>query len=432
MSDEIMDLSTVAQETAEPTETIETDPVESNDAEIDSVENDNEDFDSESSEGTEETDESSTNEKSAKGKKTDLIKTKFEKLPENYKKMFKEDPALKQMFFENQQYAKVFESPKVAAQIAEQIDLYGGIETITNDLKEMSTIDTMFQAGDSAVLDVWTKMSPDGFSKIMPDAIVKYSNMDPEGWEHMSSRILAQSFDQANLVGAIQQLYRDLDPNSQAAKLVENIYNNYLSPIYQSAKNGPKQKAENPEKTKLQSERQQFELQKQEAFVGDVCIDTNRNLTECQNRELAPYIKGKNLDKEQLKMLHSNIDARFKKLLEKDSLAQEQMSNILRSGDKAKFLKYMQSKIDKYMPEATRQVWRAFTGVKSEQMKASTKSAQNKVQSGPIRVDRVPRPDQIDQQASIKYAKGKGLTYQQLINKGIVVLKNGKVVKFED
>jgi len=38
MSDEIMDLSTVAQETAEPTETIETDPVESNDAEIDSVE----------------------------------------------------------------------------------------------------------------------------------------------------------------------------------------------------------------------------------------------------------------------------------------------------------------------------------------------------------------------------------------------------------
>ena len=367
----------------------------------------------------------------SKPTKIDLQKTEFKNLPKNIKETFKQNPQLKQMFFQNQEYAKAFESPKVAAQVAETLDLYGGIETIQTDLKEMSTVDTMFQAGDPAVVETWQKLSPDGFNKVMPEAIVKFSKVDPEGYKYMAARIQANAFDNAGLPTFVQNLYKMVEPNSEAAKAIEQLYNNFLTPIYDAAKSAPVKK-DDPERIKLENDRKQFEDQKTEVFLSDLASTANKVWAERQDKELASYVKGKNLDKDQLAMLNSNIDAKFKKLLAKDTLAQEQMASILRSGDKAKYLKYMNAKLDKYMPEATRQVWRAFTGVNTQQKKIETKTAVDakKSQTGPILINAIPSPNQIDQTATTKYAKSIGLTYRACIEKNLCVLRNGKLVKF--
>ena len=369
--------------------------------------------------------------KPVKPNKIDLTKTEFKKLPENIKKIFKEQPAIKSMYFQNQEYAKAFESPAKAQQIAETLDMYGGIDSIQNDIKEWSTIDSMFQAGDSTLLDTWTKMSPEGFNKIMPDAIIKYSQGDPEGFAHMSGRIIAQSMDQVGLPQVMQQLYSTLEPGSPAAKIVESIYNNYLQPIYGLAKNAPVKRVD-PERQKLQSEREQFETQKQQVFLTDVATEANKIWSDRQTKELSPYLKGRNLTSDQMTMLHSNINAKFKKMLSKDTVAQEQMANLLRSGDKAKYIRYMNSKLDKYMPIAAQQVWRAFNGINSAKVKPTVQPTVKSNSSTPIRVNRIPTPAQIDQAATIQYGKSIGKSYQSVIESGLAVLKNGKLVRFED
>lgn len=433
MADEpvLQDLSTVAQDTPTETETPDTD-IETTDTETDSQDTESTESDSTDLDSTESVEDGETEVSSkTKSNKIDLNKTEFKDLPKNIREAFKANPGLKEMFFQNQQYAKAFESPKVAAQVAETLDLYGGIETIQTDLKEMATVDTMFAAGDPAVVEQWQQLSPEGFNKVMPEAIVKFSKVDPEGYKYMSSRIIANSFDNAGIPTFIQNLYKTLDPNSEAAKQVATLYNDFLTPIYENAKAAPVKK-EDPERTKFESEKKAFEQQKQDAFLTDVSTEANKIWATRQDKELSSYIKGKNLSSDQIAMLNSNIDARFKKLLAKDTDAQEQMVSILRSNDKAKYIKYMNGKLDKYMPEATRQVWRAFTGVTTAQKKVDVKTAvAAKKTSGPILVDKIPAPGQIDQAATTKYAKSIGLSYRDCIDKkNIAVLKNGKIVKF--
>ena len=72
-------------------------------------------------------------------------------IPAKYKKLFKEDKELRSIYFQNKEYAKIFETPQKAAAIAEKLELYGGIDGVEKDLGEMATIDQMFASGDPAV-----------------------------------------------------------------------------------------------------------------------------------------------------------------------------------------------------------------------------------------------------------------------------------------
>ncbi len=235
----------------------------------------------------------------------------------------------------------------------------------------------------------------------------------------------------------LESLYSKLEPGSDAAKIVENIYNNYLKPIYEAAQNAPQKKVD-PEREKLVADRKAFEDQKQQSFFNDLSTSVNKIWSDRQNSELKSYLKNKSLNKDQMSMINSNIDAKFKKLLASDNLAQQQMVEILKSGDKNKYIKFMNSKLDKYMPQAVQQVWRAFNGVTGTQNKIAkgdaAKAKSNATNDGvtkPIRINSIPKPEQIDRIKTTEYAKTQGKTYNQMIDQGIVFLKNGKMVKFE-
>jgi hypothetical protein len=354
-------------------------------------------------------------------------------IPAKYKKLFKEDKELRSIYFQNKEYAKIFETPQKAAAIAEKLELYGGIDGVEKDLGEMATIDQMFASGDPAVLDTWTKMSPQGFNKIMPSAIERYSHADPEGWTHMASRVIAQSFDSVGLVQKIQQVYKSLDPKSEAAQILSEFYNGYLDNIYANVKNGPQQKKIDPERQKLQADRQAFDNQRQNTFLSDLATEANKIWADRQTKELNSYIRGRNLGPDQLEILNSNIDARFKRILEKDTVAQKQMTELLRAGNKDAYIKYMNGKLEKYMPQATKEVWRAFTGLKGSTTKDREieKKTVGKTKSGVIQISGIPSPGQVDRAATIKYAKTLRKSYDALIMDNTCVLTNGKIVQWQ-
>ena len=370
--------------------------------------------------------------KKSSNKTKDILKSDFKDLSPKLKSALKENPELKSAFFQVREYAKAFDTPQKAQEVSELLDLHGGIDAIKSDIEEWSTTDMMFQSGDEKLVDTWAEMSPEGFAKIVPSALNKLYSVDPEAYNHVGSKLITSYLSQPNgLISAMTATYNTLDPKSNEAKLLNDIYTNYLEPIIEMSKKAPEKKVD-PERQKLMDEKKLFENQKQEAFLGDVTTETNSIWISRLNNELDRYTNGKNISEEQMGMLKSNIDARFKKVLAKDGLALQQMVSILRSGDKAKYIKYMQSKLDKYMPSATEYVWRIFSGVKGTSTKVTptAKTPTTPKSGAPILVNRVPRPDQVDREATSKLAKSKGKTYNDLINNNTVVLKNGKIVRW--
>ncbi len=427
------DLSSVLGEVEIPetsTDTTENNTSEQVDSDVEpQVDSD----ENEVSEDEEQLSDNKVTDKKSAPKSKDILKTDYKDLSPKIKEALKANPELKASYFQAREYAKAFDTPEKAIEVSETLDLYGGIDAIKTDMAEFATTDTMFAAGDPGLIDKWAEMSPDGFAKIVPAALDKLYKVDPEMYSHVGSKMIASYLTQQNgLIQSMSQYYNTLDPKSSEAKLLSNIYSNYLEPIIEMSKKVPEKKVD-PERLKLQEEKQSFENEKQQIFLNDTATETNKVWSNRLDSELNRYTKGKNISKEQTEMLKSNIDARFKKLLDKDASAQQQMVSILRSGDKAKYIKYMQSKLEKYMPSATDYVWKAFNGVNTiatKEAKKEVKSSSTSNTNSPILVNNIPKPSQIDREATEKWAKTQNMTYNQAINKNTVVLKNGKLIKW--
>jgi len=428
---EPVDISTVLNEVEIPETTTDT---EDNDSE--QVDSDVEpQVDSDESEEDEVSDDkqvsdNKTNKKTTKS--TDILKTDFKSLPAKIKTALKENPELKATYFQAKEYAKSFATPEIAQQVSETLDLYGGIDAIKSDMEEFSTTDTMFAAGDPALIDKWAEMSPSGFAKIVPEALNKLYNVDPEMYQHVGSKMIASYLNQQNgLVQSMTQYYNTLPKDSSEAKLLNSIYSNFLEPILEMSKKVPEKKVD-PERLKLNAEKEQWNDQKVRAKNDEWLGEATKNQNAKISDSLKDYIKGKNITDEQIKLLSSNIDARAKKMMMKNPEIMKQMKTLLSMDDKTKFIKYMNSKIEKFVPAATHDIWKMFNGVKGTSKSTPVKEIAKTTAktTAPILINRIPKPSEIDREATEKLAASQNKTYNSMISSNTVVLKNGKIVKW--
>lgn len=325
------------------------------------------------------------------------------KIPQEYKDLFKKDRRLREMYFSNAAYKKVFGSPSEAAELVESLETMGGLQGIQAERQEWATVDTMFAAGDPALVEQWAKDFPEGFTKIMPAALEGYYKADPEGYSHEIAKVFASTLQQANVAPALASLRQLVGDNPQAAGIVKGLESLFTG-INKLAETAPK-KSVDPERQKLQEERQAWEAQKAEIFRKDVATDVTQSIKSGIKSNLTPYLKSRKLDNESYAVLENNVNIELSKLLNADKVFQSQKTDVLATQDKARILKFLQARIDKYLPDAAKKVMRAFGSISGQrQAEIAQKQKQNlsRKDVGPganptnQRISRAPQSSEID------------------------------------
>lgn len=372
-------------------------------------------------------------------KQVDLSKTPFKQLPKDKVELFAKDKSLKELYLRNREFHKHFESPNQAAETIERINHLGGaadvqtaIANIESSQQEWATIDTMFAAGDPAIVD---KMSStefaDGFLKIAPNVMNKFKEMDTDGYLHEVCKYVNQELHSAGVYNNIAALFNKYKDDPEGKDLIEKIANVFLN-LQDRAKNQPKRDM-SPELQKLKEREDALnrkEVESEQAARGKQTVSDIESLfTKFSNF----YVKGQKVDDLQFK----EFKRKFADYLGDEVTAQpgvkQQLANLMSAKDWKGYDRYLFQKLEKAAPNSIRKAMRA-TGIKlSTTQKQTATTATNTAGTGTQGkfeiVQFTPAYKEWDVPKMIKYAESKGTTLDKMVRERVYILKNGKQVR---
>jgi hypothetical protein len=348
---------------------------------------------------------------------------------------------LKGVIFSDQAFRQQFPGGPMEAQRTKQlIERAGGsegIQRLQKDAQELTAIDAKVAAGDPAVLDFILTSSPDGFSKIMPVALQKFAEKDPEMYQHQMSRVISNTLANAGLVNVLEQLRSSLSNPQKAGGLIDAMVK-WARNFDQMAAKPPEKKVD-PERQKLELEKKNWTTQKLNETKKAVFSDVRSyNLSSIETRlarefsaakrNLAAYKKS---DPDSFQLMMENCYTAVDKLAVQDKDFVKAYVAALNAGDRNKALDLAKKRISKIVNDssvknAITRVYRAFNkGGKPAPAAAGQRPAgtQQARTPGAIKLAAPPRAEQLD--------KSPGRTTNAMIDKGEAWLKDGRHVVWD-
>jgi hypothetical protein len=351
-------------------------------------------------------------------------------IPAKFRQLFKEHKELKNLWFVNQEFREHFASPADAERAKLTIMQLGGdegIKAIENDRATLASIDQRLAQGDPRIVEEIAAQNPEGFSKIVPAALVNYSRVDPEGYNHTLSGIFSATFRRpGGLAETVRLAQLNLqNGNAQQAQDILANVQKYIDGFTELADQKPTKRTD-PEKDKLLNDKKEWEQQKQKEWYGKLQTEAMGSIDATVKKELKNY--GKAYSGEAYQMFFNRVVTDFAKKLQADTNYQTQMVIHTAKQDKESALKLYQSRAAKLLPLAVKNTYKLFNtefgGKAAEQKKrVEVNQARKDVGSGaPVtqKLAKAPEAKDIDSR----------LTTKDMIMKGEAILKNGKRVKF--
>lgn len=324
------------------------------------------------------------------------LNAKDPKLGKQLKGLFFQDRVLKQNF-----PGGVPEAIKAR----EAIDSLGGeegIQAINSEREEWAALDTQFEQGDPKFIENIAAESPEGFAKLVPVALDKLGQTNPEQYQHLAGRIIHNALANAEFVNAVRALKSAAADPAKVAAICDDM-EKWAGEIRDLATRVPERKID-PERQKLDAEKKTFEEQKFQTFQASVMVDATTHIEAGIERELTAQLKTKGVDVAKLKktdpesysLLVKNVDGEIGKALNANKVFVSQRNAMLQGMDKEKLLKFIKPNIDKVLPDAAKRVARAFyatTPTQKPQVAQPTSSSQT---VAPGKLNKAPLPEQID------------------------------------
>ena len=277
-----------------------------------------------------------------------------------------------------------------------------GIQRIEQERQYFQDLDQQLVAGDAKVLEHLASVAPEGFAKLVPSAMAKLAETSPEHFEHLAGVMVAGSLP-GGLIEAIHQVLAGHEGTAGLAQHLANWYN----PLVQTLHSVPQQRVE-PERRRLEADRQQFEAGKtaefQRGIVKEIELDGG-----AQADKIIDQLSSSKLSSEAKVRLKGVITSELDAALRADTAFLQKRDRLLAEGNRNKIVTNYKAEISKRLPEIVKKVHREFYGATRPVAKAPVdigtgRAAQAGRQPDSSAIDwtRTSRRDVLDGKAYVK------------------------------
>lgn len=270
---------------------------------------------------------------------------------------------LKRAVMENQRFKEFAASPEALRDSMARIDAFGGLDGIEKEMQEWNSTLTKFQSGDPAVIDEWFKENPAGMAKLMPTALNKLRETNPQAWNHEMSKVFMATVNQGGALEALASLadVQSIKDSPEAMRALQKFFG-VVKAVDDFSQNAPKQ--DDTIKDQTLTKREQALTQK-EATIYRQTMNSRVEpvMSKVADNALARVLKGRNLTAEAKAELRKDIFREFAVLNAKDETFKKNANALYTAKDIDKFVRFVKSRADTMMPRAAARVWRKYTGI---------------------------------------------------------------------
>lgn len=339
---------------------------------------------------------------------------------------------------------------KNAQQIAKVLEGVGGIESITEmqgRLAEIDEIDAKLEAGDPAyITDIATNM-PEQFQAMMPHALDKWSELNPEGFtqfiaQNVVGNLFSDDPDAPGIANMIARAYEQLADKPEAQKILKSVYG-WCKAVRTQATTKPKVDAK-PVAGKI--DQRAADLDKRELQIFDRNASTqveSYSLPKMQS-EIKRQFGDAKIPQETIDDMLQSVTQEMTRRAIADKDFQRQVGQARGKKDEKRLVELSKAFADKNIPDVAKLIYgRRYRGMNIGQKVAAGKPDANKVTpikpQGKAQVIAV-KPKDSDLILSAEQLSGdqrKAMftmgykSIQQAIMSNIGFTKSGKVVQWQ-
>lgn len=309
----------------------------------------------------------------------------------------------------------------------------GGLDAVREEQAEWRGIDEAWNNSDPRVIDVWMDANPEAFSKLMPVALDKFAQKDPESYQRWGSRLVYNSIRDSGFLGNLSFIERAVqmgDKENALKFLKENI--DWLTAIKQTADSQPKAPAADPTNDQRVSE---LDERESKIWANETASHVNPYRSNLIRSEAKHYLpKGAELDDETFEAIDAQVQRYADKVLMADPAFIRTFSEYAEARDSAGMIAFMKQKLNETLKskdvggkhfagaieKATKLFFRGATPVKAAPKSTAPAKPAAKPAPGWEKVAIAPKPHEI--------AAGQ---FENVFQKA-ALLKNGKKVYWGD
>ena len=231
------------------------------------------------------------------------------------------------------------------AQIAESIGGEEGLAAIEAERSEWNALDQQFSTGDPKFVENIADQDPEAFRKLVPHAITKFANLDPEGYSHLMAGVVVNT-----VKDIATKMYNALSATDAGKPLAQELAA-WFNDLDKLAREKPVPKVD-PEREKLTKERTDWENQKAQEYHESVTNEMRAYNSKEIDAELSRQLTkvGRNpqdfrkQNPDSYRILMENCNAELQAMAQKDQVFLKQYSAMLQTGDKSKALTMARAK----------------------------------------------------------------------------------------
>ena len=298
-----------------------------------------------------------------------------------------------------------------------------GLSEVKATADDYSALDQLYTEGKPEFVKQIAEGDPEAFARMVPTAIQEFGRINPEMYEHVMSRVLVNTFDNAGLTNALRGL---LSSAGDAAKPVVQEILDWAESFRALASKVPEKKVD-ADRQKFENEKTQFQQQQVQALVKAVDSDSIKHRDSVIEREIAPFGDWKSMDPDRRGAVAKWISERIGRTLGNDRAFLDRRNRLIANGDRGGLAKLEQSKLDELVPRLVPQAAKVFGVSKAQGGKQAAKpsvkgqSTTTKAPQGVVMVKSMPSLDKIDREAT----KRLGIAFNNQAK-----LKDGRIVQW--
>lgn len=317
--------------------------------------------------------------------------------------------ALRDLYHQQEAFKKEFPGGLKEVQALkttfEEIGGSEGIQAIQAERQEWQDTDSKLAAGDASVLDRIIKLSPEGFTKLVPGALDKLAATDRDVYNHTLAGPFVATLDSWQLPATLDTLIENLSQvvgeNNQPLLAREVQALQKLAAQVKGVKdlaNKVPTKSVDPERQKLEEDRKQFQQEKQSAFRKEVDAETQKYAAAKYDALIAEESKAGIGIPEKGTRSYANmlkeIDGEMAREMAKRPGLLQKLNSYDATGKKQELVTYLNSEFEKVAPKVVQRVAKEWmspnkTAIPAKKQVASTNTGTTKLKEPPT-------PDQID------------------------------------
>lgn len=291
------------------------------------------------------------------------------KIPPKLAPVFKQHPELRAMFFENRELRALggLKAVREQAKLLEEAGGPSGLHAVRSELEAWEELDGLFSNADPQLAARLFEADPEAAEKFAPAMIETFAQRAPEAYGHVLGRIMLNTMQGFGVYEALAKLQQLASSNKDVQAAMEPL-GAFWNTVFETAQKMPERRVD-PERQKLDADRQQFEQEREKLFNHGVMSDARGHMEGEIEAQLGRFFAQAGADIKAIRrddpdyfgVLVKECDDRMADAITKDQAFQTNKSRFQQARDAEGLKQLYRRKIEKDMPDIAKTVYRLFT-----------------------------------------------------------------------